>query len=97
MKPGPELDKMVADKIMGYPEKEIPHYSTEIAPAWKVVEFLLMKLNARIVLRTLDYPDRKDIKGYEVTLSGTYDVQSSALTAPHAICLAALTAVGVVV
>ena len=37
MKPGRELDELVAKKVMGYKYKVL-EYSTDIAAAWEVVE-----------------------------------------------------------
>ena len=51
MKPGRELDAIVAERVMGYEVRdetwrqppssswrEVPHYSSDIAAAWEVVE-----------------------------------------------------------
>lgn len=94
MKPGRELDALVANKVMGFQTDprfkvgdECPHFSTSIEAAWAVVEKLLPRL---ISLRWCDgwevnefLPEEK-----ETYLLGESD------TAPHAICLAALAAVG---
>lgn len=70
---------------------EIPHYSTDIAAAWEVVEKLghkfQMFLNTRGKWTEADFVHWPDnLKGY---------VAASADTAPLAICLAALKACGV--
>lgn len=98
MKPGRELDALVAEKVMGWTEvcgyegeykgywKILPKYSTDIAAAWAVVELPLFD-------------------GWAIgrNASGKWEVfnpwennfvVSVADTAPHAICLAALKAVG---
>lgn len=78
----------------------IPPYSTDIAAAWEVVEKLKMTVSAP----TAPYADGEYANSseteweVEVTKLGSSDwsdiVSARALTAPHAICLAALKAVG---
>lgn len=104
MKPGRELDALIAEKVMGfdpnstdslrtllyhsYPGGHFPCYSTNIACAWEVVE----KMSPR--------DDKFEISKYK---NGLYEATfryfeaewSEAETAPHAICLAALKAVGI--
>jgi hypothetical protein len=106
MSPGRELDALVAEKVMGvsteiverglsYEESKcitvracssrfLPHYSTNIAAAWEVVSEMADK-------------------GYLYALSpgvcnfcllGTNTWTRGEGSAPHAICLAALKAVG---
>lgn len=132
MKPGRELDALVAEKVMGLvlqpitvvdykgvhtepgsvvkdytaPDgrkcrsvKECPHYSTSIADAWLVVEKLQCQGHDGKWFFRLDYDcvETWDCAFYkESTCDGGYPEQwATALTAPHAICLAALKAVGV--
>ena len=72
---------------------EIPHFSTDIAAAWEVVEKLdrdghtmeMDKRDAGWVVRFVDY-SKDPILSMEIT--------DTAPTAPLAICLAALKAVG---
>ncbi len=99
LKPGRELDALIAEKVMGY-QKGIKiahtgaqlwttggasfsfHPSTDIAAAWEVVE-RLQRHNITI---------SRDITGRWFVKYATID--EVAETAPHAICLAALKAVG---
>lgn len=122
MKPGRELDALVAEKVMGWtwsldektgwwtltsPEGRIgmcenksvliesglhfPDYSTHISAAWEVVE----KIKDRSGLDLLFSPTRK-IWQATFTMEHPLRVEnlSQEQTAPHAICLAALKAVG---
>lgn len=102
MKAGRELDALIAEKVMGIE----PHiigienmmiylpYSTDISAAWEVVEKMISirpekEPNAEFALvqRSKEW-----LCGYE--LYESWYCSASALTAPHAICLAALKAVG---
>lgn len=114
MKPGRELDALVAEKMMGLeianytgethegirvirvnnPSKVVlapKPYSTDIAAAWEVVEKMASVANewtfefryTNVAVRVTD----NNLNGISVL-----EVQD---TAPHAICLAALKAVGV--
>lgn len=121
MTPGPELDALVAETVMGstlsrWPvlqfdgtAKEelvfwdgpkmmrLPPYSTDIAAAWEVVENFVAKLafsgeNGFV----LDYSCGSWTATFRHSISEFgKSVESLADTAPHAICLAALKAVGV--
>jgi len=107
--PGRELDALVAEKVMGwikrpkgagtahlwissdkqaFHESELPAYSTDIAAAWQVVEKLTRRDDK--LFFTLETP----ISGsaWECWFSGEW---AEGETASHAICLAALKAVGV--
>jgi hypothetical protein len=99
MKPGRELDLLVAEKVMGdtiirrEQDNEIisycKPYSTDIAAAWEVVE--KMKEENILEIHVLRQ------SGVEIFF---YDLEGDrrriiADTAPHAICLAALKAKGV--
>jgi len=101
MKPGPELDALIAAKIEG----PLRHYSTDIACAWEVAE----KLRIAVVLAMECWSD-VDIgsdperlgwaaaaeqvahveKGDKTVSVELYAEWSIGETAPHAICLAAL-------
>lgn len=113
LKPGLELDTLIAERVMGLRDRLAkassqaeheqirklidfcPPYSTSIASAWEVVE----------KLREFDHPEDKSAGftiwqhwegGYVAGWSwheAEYGVVT-AETAPHAICLAALKAVG---
>jgi len=97
-----ELDYSVYTKVMGlvdwetdktYWEKDaIPHYSTDIAAAWQVVEKFQSSGEYEIVMRFLTT--------WIVSIFGLggnlTDVQVQGDTAPLAICLAALRAVGAI-
>lgn len=99
MKPGRELDALIAEKVMGMNvqhgrvwsqegkclrETDLPSYSTDIAAAWEVVEKLKLGL----------LPDGDKWIAGQADRAG---LETSNLcwgdTAPHAICLAALNAV----
>jgi hypothetical protein len=71
-----------------------PRYSTDIAAAWEVVEKLTADHEFRF---QADYygPFVQFIRYAEDKNGDHPDYSSSADTAPHAICLAALKAVGV--
>lgn len=111
MQAGRDLDALVAEKVMknplGRPSFEVaqkwftdlPHYSTDIAAAWEVVEEL--KGQCRLILRT----SRLSISQSSVVSAAFVDCgpleeaqymcrEAVLETAPHAICLAALKAVG---
>ena len=73
--------------------EELPHYSTDIAAAWRVVEHMRAhydrQLEARpYSLKVSDGQYRVGIRDVHVELD-----YATAPTAPHAICLAALKAV----
>lgn len=106
MKAGRELDALIAEKVMGWERLEkilhppgpyemnawgnmIPHYSTDIDAAWEVVEKMhSMRLQTSIITTE---------KGVSVTIDEFYchsPDETIAETAPHAICLAALKALG---
>lgn len=115
LKPGRELDALIAEKVMGlevlsnkdcYISGErkdmsgeitriasvIPGYSTEIKAAWEVVEKIGSNEQWQI---NIEY--RQD-EGYWVFIkerisSGAGTFVADSITAPHAICLAALKAV----
>ena len=85
-----------------YSDHLLPHYSTDIAAAWQVVERMTATHRASVH----HYPhvnnwwqcvlDIRDNKlRFPVERSHDGDEYANAPTAPHAICLAALKAVGV--
>lgn len=114
LRPGRELDELIAEKVMGYsmcekpwpnsteiyrswvsPEGmhagfDLPHYSTDIAAAWRVVE----ELSPKIIVGPSPW-----VLGKYVATWGACDSYADCFdwleadTAPHAICLAALKAV----
>ena len=98
MKPGPELDALIAEKVMGWKLsryfwdtgtgkiaiERTPKYSTSIQAAWDVVE----KLEGELHFKRKDDKWSVFLMGAEVWAGSTQD------TLPHAICLAALKAVG---
>jgi hypothetical protein len=129
MKPGRELDAMVAEKVMGLGEpkhqlmpcgleslpvaiytcancdhetdsrKDVdgceyyPPYSTDIAAAWEVVEKLGDKDFALERWPEIPVKFRRPDWKYRATFDRSVNF-SDGTTAPHAICLAALKAVG---
>ena len=99
MNPGRELDALVAEKVFGetiFKHKadwEPPEYSTDISAAWEVVN----KLSGGFYF-SIDGQWRSQLTGkiswrsrFKPSLDAPY---ISGDTAPHAICLAALKAVG---
>lgn len=105
MKPGRELDALVARDVMGWEVRgphsgpwvilrgypEYPHLtdktwrpSTDIADAWEVVEKLADGTRTVHVWKPRNY-------GWGCSIGHSH---GEAYTAPHAICLAALRAVG---
>lgn len=100
-----ELDALIADKVMGwidvhregdwgylgrpfgaFRDFRIPNYSTEITEAWEIVEKLrphfLIRIENSGSLWIIDFGCSDPI------------TRIGAVSAPHAICLAALQAVG---
>jgi hypothetical protein len=130
MKPGKELDALVAEKVMGlvlgFMSEEdiepsvvvdqatmsfdvIPHYSTDIAAAWEILEKFQKEGKGFLVVSHMEYVKgakseqwgwsvmNRDNGYYGYALDGwdeddTFEVFGE--TAPHAICLAALRALG---
>jgi Phage ABA sandwich domain len=98
-----EIDRLVAEKVMGCTKELIvwleiydalPHYSTNIADAWKVVN----EMNKKGFYFNLDQDsdfefDALFADGYYAE-DTTISVISSHKSAPLAICLAALKTVG---
>lgn len=86
---GREMDELVAEKVMNS-EFDVPHYSTSIEAAWAVVE----KMNDRFAV---SFSCCSQAVEWHCELSCSENVHFSAKggTAPLAICLAALDAVGV--
>lgn len=105
MKPGRELDALVAENVFGIESttisptgidvlvkkgtvRPIPHYSTNIAAAWEVVErFSYFTITQSKLDKELYHAEFKGRLGEFFIAEGE--------SAPHAICLAALKAVGV--
>ena len=86
------IDVFVAEKVMGWVQEtlewgvsQLPHYSTQIADAWLVVEKLKERFDIEISCNVQGWT----MYVYNDTYSGIY-----APTAPLAICLAALKATG---
>jgi hypothetical protein len=115
VKPGRELDALVAEKVMGLNPKlfnvlasyyevategpRLPAYSTDIAAAWLVVEKMHQhpKWVLQLAAPQQDYVNEKwraifARKHWETI--GPYGWDAFGESAPHAICLAALKAVG---
>ena len=108
MKAGRELDALIAEKVMGKPVKwgktpttkypiAVAHYSTQIADAWLVVE--KMEEHNDIVLfdivrKTHVYNELYWFARFRTVLVERPNSITKADTAPLAICLAALKAVG---
>jgi hypothetical protein len=93
---------LAANRVDGYEgeiPRSVPHYSTDIAAAWVIVEHLRKQGKALVVAVTQSEVcvDNYNIDG--IPLAGwTWEsptCHASAETAPHAICLAALKALDV--
>lgn len=92
MKPGRELDLLVAEKIFGWSPSQVydKHsylsYSTDISAAWEVVE--KVKSEYSVTIDTC-----LEHEGKWLCTFAYHQVEGD--SAPHAICLAALKAKGV--
>ncbi len=112
MKPGPELDALVAEKVFGEPVikdglgyifrdqlefegeyLQVPSFSTSIAHAWEVVEVIAKDYEIHIQLNSFDPKWRCYISSHNKEPLGRL-ADHSEDTAPHAICLASLKAIG---
>lgn len=74
----------------------VPHYSTDIAAAWEVVKklgIIVCWYEGQWVSGTIEKYEM-GFAGSNFYLDGTFDCQSVSETAPHAICLTALKAIG---
>jgi Phage ABA sandwich domain len=94
---GREFDALIAEKVMGWPgdglsasptyrEQNMPHFSTDIAAAWQIIERA----------REFDLwfnPDQRHWGCYLAFPSGFARVDADNPSAPLAICRAALAAV----
>lgn len=88
MNPGPELDALVAEKVMGWRDDVAllpPSYSTDIKAAWEVVE----KMGSNFIIASEKRGEFAVFFG-----PGEIDEFCKSSSSPHAICLAALKAVG---
>jgi hypothetical protein len=109
MKAGRELDRLVAEKVMGwkveYGElghehftengeiKFLPFYSTNISDAWQVVEKLKLEFICKVIGLTNDHKDW--FCSFTPIGLGAYGNAAYAETAPLAICLSSLKVKGV--
>lgn len=113
MKPSPELDALIAEKVMGYrdcfvknevaygcrPEMSsltytaVPHYSRSINSAWEVVEKVTARPQISFSLHGGGNQWRAQFCN-NTTMESLLISDESAETAPHAVCFAALKAVG---
>jgi hypothetical protein len=104
-KPGEELDRLVAERVLGLKVRRWPHfwseefidengknwvarlrpYSTDIAAAWEVMDYVLEQDDQLLFLRFAD----------AVRFAPEGDIVAPGYLAAHRICLAALRAVGV--
>jgi hypothetical protein len=99
---GRELDALVVEKVMGWdmakplgsePPMELPRYSGDIAAAWLVAEKMLGLGWGQVDL-SRDWDSGKWTAGFGTWQEGGKRVERTGNTAPLAICLAALKAVG---
>ena len=104
MKPGRELDKLIAEKLLGWrkrpdgeyvdaaghilPADFIPRYSTEISAAWEVVEETKLLLGNYLTMHRGRNGDEWIVFPDGGGAAITIDYTCN--TAPHAICIAAL-------
>lgn len=117
MKPGIELDALVAEKVMGWTEKRldhnkylfeacglssVPRYSTDIAAAWEVAQKIKDKDEDNNFVIHISQSKNHECTA-EVRYVDNSDPDDPILAGPfyllgetpsHAICLAALKAVG---
>jgi hypothetical protein len=93
MKAGKELDALIHNNIFGLPVFDPPAYSTEIQPAWLVVEKFRQGYNGKaaacIEVVVTDLPTPVDTY-CRIYGPDTAEALAHADTAPLAICLAAL-------
>ena len=124
MKPGRELDALIAEKVMGIDLSEVPPpeagsilpheywkqfhkgvgsprmipkpYSTSIEAAWLVVDSFAKEDEISISHMYKAHKDESTTNYWEcfIETDGEKRLIAEAQTAPHAICLAALKAVG---
>lgn len=119
IKPGRELDALVAEKIFGITlvdtftgerrpitamevmarenaRNTIPHYSTDIAAAWEVVERLTTGNDRWFYDCLWRDPNSGKWRFGNFDADGSFSLLEREMveTAPHSICLAALKAVG---
>ncbi len=101
MKPGRELDALIAKKVMGFihPELHLPvlceicqpeHYSTDIATAWEVVDAIRYNHGGGCLGLY-----RNGDETWWASFNGEDAPGETGESAPHAICMAALAAIGV--
>lgn len=116
MKPGKELDALIAENVMGLPVLDynnygtitvsyendenrqavwvdLPKYSTDITAAWEVAEKLAEKGFYYEIQQAWSQENTKRCRVYLNDGEARYIAIGD--TAPHAICLAALKALGV--
>lgn len=93
-KPGRDLDYTVADVLerlnLHNPTAPVPRYSTDISAAWFLAEILHDNWYALAIIRL---KDKTLGKVYKMPAMEEY-VKVEGVTAPHAICLAALKILG---
>ena len=103
MKPGPELDALVAEHVIEFAgidyssDKggwQIPPYSTNIASAWEVVEKMEKGVPLKMLMRLQSYK-REGVEGFICEFNFPNGFSANGESAPHAICLASLKAIGV--
>ena len=99
LKPGPEFDALVVEKVMGWNQQSLkrpaPEFSTDIAAAWEVVEKLSKQWWVQIDQRGVGWFCDLTKRGVDEHLPNADRPVVYAETAPHAICLAALKVAGV--
>lgn len=76
-------------------DKSIPHYSTDIAAAWEVVEKLYERGLCVGVSTLHEWKTKCECSVYYADMAQRMVANADADTAPHAICLAALKALEV--
>lgn len=98
MKPGSELDVLVAEKTLRFPA---PAYSSDIRAAWELVEHLHQNGRGVYIHYNADNAEPASIRGAAVMIYSPTDNAMAERTTgwihgesvPHALCLAAILAV----
>lgn len=100
MKPGRDLDALVMEKVMGYGrplpfDPMVPRYSTDLMEAWEIVRKFGAELSVGRVtcVATIGIVEDNGRGEMEIKRFDAYSEEGEH-SAPHAICLAALKAVG---
>ena len=86
--PGRELDRLIAEKVFNCDPFTAPHYSTDIAAAWKIIEHMKTK-NIPICVHTVE--DGYDVHSFNEKTEKSIELFNIP-SAPEGICKNALCA-----